>query len=71
MEEQNPVVLLAGDTWHIVEHSRRSEYALCGRRLYERRAHARFKQVGAANLCPECLYLWKPTGSESQADSNR
>ena len=53
MEETNPVVLLVENKWHIVEHSRRSEYALCGRRLYERRAHARLKQIGAPNLCPD------------------
>ena len=58
MEETNPVVLLTGDVWHIVEHSRRSKMALCGRHINDRRAHARFKQVGAENICPRCLKLF-------------
>lgn len=63
MEEVNPVVLLVENRWHIVEHSRRSAYALCGRRLSERRAHARLKQVGAPDLCSDCFSLWsEPTG---------
>jgi len=31
MEEVNPVVLLVENEWHIVEHSRRSQVALCAR----------------------------------------
>ncbi|MBK6710857.1 MAG: hypothetical protein IPH82_05040 [Chloroflexi bacterium] len=58
-EEENPVVLLTGNTWHIVEHSRRSAAALCGQTIGERRAHARLKQVGAANMCPRCLQLFQ------------
>lgn len=58
-EETNPVVLLTGDTWHIVESSRRSAVALCGQAIRERRAHARLKQVGEGNLCPRCWKLYK------------
>jgi len=58
-EESNPVVLLTGNTWHIVEHSRRSANALCGQAIHERRAHARLRQVGEANVCPRCLTLFK------------
>lgn len=58
-EETNPVVLLTGNTWHIVEHSRRSAVGLCGQKIGERRAHARLKQVGEANVCPRCLKLFK------------
>lgn len=55
MGESNPVVLLSWERWHIVESSRQSSHALCGRRLSERRAHARLKNVGRANVCPDCL----------------
>ncbi|MCB8982786.1 MAG: hypothetical protein H6659_03080 [Ardenticatenaceae bacterium] len=58
-EETNPVVLLTGNTWHIVEHSRRSATAVCGQAIHERRAHARLKQVGEANICPRCLKLFR------------
>lgn len=58
-EEENPVVLLTGNTWHIVEHSRRSAAALCGQAIHERRAHARLKQVGETNVCPRCLQLFQ------------
>jgi hypothetical protein len=60
-EEANPVVLLTGDVWHIVEHSRRSAVALCGQPIRDRRAHARLANVGEANLCPNCLKAWKLT----------
>lgn len=59
MEDQNPVVLLSGNTWHIVEHSRRSAAGLCGRPLAERRAHARLRQVGVEHICQECVTLWQ------------
>jgi len=59
MEETNPVVLLTADTWHIVEHSRQSSRALCGKPIRDRRAHARLKQVGVENLCQDCLKLWQ------------
>jgi hypothetical protein len=55
----NPVVLLSADTWHIVEHSRRSDVALCGRQIGERRAHARLQRVGPENVCPACLSTFR------------
>ena len=58
MEETNPVVLLTGDTWHIVEHSRQSA-ALCGQSIHDGRAHARLKQVGVENICRNCAKLWQ------------
>ena len=58
MEENNPVVLLSGSTWHIVEHSRKAKVALCGKTIVDRRAHARYKQVGATNICPKCVKLF-------------
>ena len=58
MDETNPVVLLTGNTWHIVEHSRRSPAALCGKNIQERRAHARLKKVGIKKICPKCRQLF-------------
>lgn len=59
MDTKNPVVLLTGDTWHIVEHSRHSAVALCGRPIAERRAHARLMQVGLERVCRACARLWQ------------
>jgi hypothetical protein len=58
MEEENPVVLLTNGVWHIVEHSRQAKSALCGKIITDRQAHARYKQVGAANICPKCVKLF-------------
>ncbi len=60
MEEPNPIVLLTGDVWHIVEHSRRATAARCGQPIRDGRAHARLKQVGVENVCRECVRLWQP-----------
>ena len=57
-QETNPVVLLSGDTWHIVEHSRESYVAWCGQKLTERRAHTRLNTIGRENLCPKCMALF-------------
>lgn len=57
-DEQNPIVLLSGDRWHIVEHSRRSDKGLCGRSLTDRRAHSRLRTVGRDHVCPNCLTLF-------------
>ncbi len=57
-QEPNPVVLLSGNTWHIVEHSRESYVAWCGKKLTERRAHSRLSTIGQKNLCPKCLALF-------------
>ena len=59
MIEQNPVLLQVSGRWHIVEHSRRSEYSLCGQRITHRGAHARLSLVGEQNVCPTCLKLFK------------
>jgi hypothetical protein len=59
MDEQNPVLLQISGKWHIVEHSRRSQNALCGQRITHRGAHARLSLVGAHNACPQCLKLFK------------
>jgi hypothetical protein len=57
--EKNPVVLLNGRTWHIVEHSRSSQQALCGQALRDRRAHSRLRTIGRENLCPACRKSWQ------------
>lgn len=55
MVEQNPVVMLCGGVWHIVESGRAATVGLCGRALRDCRAHSRLKTVGRANVCPACL----------------
>jgi hypothetical protein len=65
MDELNPVVLLSGATWHIVEHSRRSRQAWCGKALRERRAHARLSLVGEENVCPRCLARFRAAHESS------
>jgi hypothetical protein len=59
--DANPVVLLSGDIWHIVESSRQSAVALCGRPIRERRAHSRLKTVGREHVCPACLIAYDPS----------
>lgn len=56
--ETNPVVLLTEDTWHIVEHSRESYVAWCGKKIADRQAHSRLNTIGRKNLCPKCLALF-------------
>jgi hypothetical protein len=58
-DEQNPVLLQISRRWHIVEHSRRSEYTLCGQRVTNRGGHARLSLVGEQYVCPACLKLFK------------
>lgn len=55
MIEQNPVVMLCGRIWHIVELGRASRVGICGRELRDCRAHSRMNTVGPKNICPECL----------------
>ena len=64
MDESNPVVLLCGNTWHIVEHSRQSPTALCGKSINDRRTHSRLKTVGEKNLCSRCLRVRQKQGSD-------
>ncbi|MCG3208385.1 MAG: hypothetical protein FOGNACKC_01989 [Anaerolineae bacterium] len=66
MDEPNPVVLQVANCWHIVEDSRRSEYALCGQKITHRGAHARLSLLGKANVCPACLKLFKAARSETE-----
>jgi hypothetical protein len=56
--DQNPVILLSAGKWHIVEHSRRSETALCGQKITNRMAHTRLKTAGEHNVCPKCLKIF-------------
>ncbi|CUS03322.2 protein of unknown function [Candidatus Promineifilum breve] len=55
MIEENPVVMLCGVMWHVVESGRASTVALCGRVLRDCRAHSRLKTVGRGNVCLGCL----------------
>ncbi len=65
MNEQNPVLLQISRRWHIVEHSRRSEYTLCGQKVTHRGAHARLSLVGERNVCSTCLELFKSAQSSN------
>lgn len=53
----NPVVMLNGRVWHVVDRGRDADYAVCGRALNDRRAHSRLRTVGRENVCPACLAL--------------
>ena len=59
MDESNPVVMQISGKWHIVEHSRRSETSLCGKKITHRGAHARLSLVGTHNVCGNCLKLFQ------------
>ncbi|MFO7664291.1 MAG: hypothetical protein R6X18_17095 [Chloroflexota bacterium] len=58
MDEKNPVVLLSENNWHVVDNSRGSTNALCGREIRDRRAHSRLKTIGRDHLCQDCLLLF-------------
>ena len=66
MNEQNPVLLQISNGWHIVEHSRRSEVSLCGKKITQRGAHARLSLVGEQNVCPKCLRIFEDTQSAGE-----
>lgn len=57
MTEQNPVVLLSGGVWHVVEDGRTAQVALCGQPLRDRQAHSRLRTIGPQNLCEKCRTL--------------
>jgi len=59
MSETNPVLLQISGRWHIVEHSRRSERSLCGKKIIHRGAHARLSLVGEQNVCRKCWQLFR------------
>ena len=61
INESNPVLMQISGQWHIVEHSRRSETSLCGKRIAHRGAHARLSLVGEHNVCATCLQLFRET----------
>ena len=67
MDEQNPVLLQISNRWHIVEHSRRSEVSLCGKKITQRGAHARLSLVGEKNVCPKCLAIFSETQSTGES----
>ncbi|MCA9939308.1 MAG: hypothetical protein KC418_11730 [Anaerolineales bacterium] len=59
LPDEDPVVILNGDVWHIAEDGRRARVSFCGQPLRDRRAHARLKTIGAQNACPACLRLFR------------
>lgn len=65
MEETNPIVLLTGNTWHIVEHSRQSAAGLCGQPIRDRRAHTRLNHVGIENICRACAKVWQANDNQA------
>ncbi len=69
MDEANPVMLQISGKWHIVEHSRRSETALCGQKITHRGAHARLSLVGEKHTCPKCIKLFQAVNSPDPEDS--
>lgn len=58
MDDDNPVVMLSENVWHVVESGRESRVGLCGRALRRRRAHSRLRTVGREHVCPDCLRLF-------------
>lgn len=56
---ENPVVLLSAGIWHIVESSRESRVALCGRPISERQAHSRLQTIGREHACSACLKVFE------------
>ena len=59
MDENNPVLILDGKTWHIAENGRSAKIAHCGKRMKNQRTHSRMSTVGVANVCPSCVLLYQ------------
>lgn len=55
MNEDNPVVILDGETWHIAENGRSSKIAHCGKPMKNQRTHSRANTVGIAHICSNCV----------------
>ena len=68
MNESNPVLLQLSGRWHIVEHSRRSERTLCGKKISQRGAHARLSLVGEKHTCKTCLRLFRQSAAGNSVD---
>ncbi len=69
-DETNPILLQASGRWHIVEHSRRSQVALCGQKITHRGAHARLSLVGEQHTCSKCLKLFKAMSLLDESDTD-
>lgn len=69
MDKYNPVVMLCGKVWHIVESGRESDMGACGRELRRRRAHSRLLTIGRENVCPVCLATIARDGANGPAVS--
>lgn len=59
MNEQNPVVILVGEVWHIAENGRSAKTTHCGQTVRQQRAHSRFRTVGLEHVCPKCVRLYR------------
>jgi hypothetical protein len=59
MDENNPVVILDGETWHIAENGRSSKIAHCGKSMNNQRTHSRISTVGVEHVCPNCVQLYQ------------
>ncbi len=59
MDENNPVVILDGDSWHIAENGRSAKVAHCGKRMKNQRTHSRVSTVGLKNVCKKCVRLYQ------------
>ena len=59
MNENNPVVILDGETWHIAENGRSSKVAHCGKTMNNQRTHSRVSTIGVQNVCRKCVHLYR------------
>ena len=59
-DEKNPVVMLNGTVWHIVEDGRSATTAYCGQTLHDKRAHSRLRTIGEAAVCQKCRPNYAP-----------
>jgi hypothetical protein len=59
-DESNPVVMLNGEVWHIVEDGRSATVAYCGKNLHDKRAHSRLRTIGETAVCPQCRQSYAP-----------
>ena len=59
-DENNPVVMLNGTVWHIVEDGRSAIIAYCGKNLHDKRAHSRLRTIGETAVCLNCRKNYAP-----------
>ena len=69
MDENNPVVILDGETWHIAENGRSSKVAHCGKKMSNQRTHSRVSTIGVEKVCPKCVRLYSQDFPNAFPDS--